>query len=244
MLQIFLSFSTPNISANLSGVGVSLGNSEREIVVATKAPRRIEFDRFKFTLKVSNKSDITLIDDEEELHANTNGQLLSHLVGEVSEVDLDVVMVGSIYDLKASSQKSRSSSTKKNLQHVKEYQVVKISNFFQINGMFKNSRDLLDLSSHLHIVACIWEYCLDVVAISETCRRDYSPSILNCLSGGADFTWVSHPLCGLFGGLLPRYREDTIDVLAISDGDFHIKINIYNKTDNFTWSLVAAYVAT
>jgi hypothetical protein len=234
MLQIFLSFSTPNISANLSGVGVSLGNSEREIVVATKAPRRIEFDRFKFTLKVSSKSDITLIDDEEELHANTNGQLLSHLVGEVSEVDLDVVMVGSIYDLKASSQKSRSSSTKKNLQHVKEYQVVKISNCFQMNGMFKHSSDLLDLSSHLHIVACIWEYCLDVVAISETCRRDYSPSILNCLSGGADFTWVSRLSHDCSGGLLLSVRTNTMDVLAYSGDEFHIKLHIRYRAHNFT----------
>ena len=54
--------------------------------MSTKALRHMEFDRLKFTPKFSSKSDTTLIDDE-EMHANTDGQLLSHLVGEVSEVD-------------------------------------------------------------------------------------------------------------------------------------------------------------
>ena len=32
-----------------------------------------------------------------------------------------------------------------------------------------------------------------------------------------------------------------MDVLAFSDGDFHIKMHIRNKADNFIWSLVAVY---
>jgi hypothetical protein len=32
-----------------------------------------------------------------------------------------------------------------------------------------------------------------------------------------------------------------MDVLASSDGEFHIKLHIRNKADNFTWSLVAVY---
>ena len=34
-----------------------------------------------------------------------------------------------------------------------------------------------------------------------------------------------------------------MDVLAISDEDFHIKFHIHNKADNFVWSLVAVYGA-
>jgi endonuclease/exonuclease/phosphatase family metal-dependent hydrolase len=34
-----------------------------------------------------------------------------------------------------------------------------------------------------------------------------------------------------------------MDVLAHSDGEFHIKLHIRNKADNFTWSLVAVYGA-
>jgi hypothetical protein len=32
-----------------------------------------------------------------------------------------------------------------------------------------------------------------------------------------------------------------MDVLASSDGEYHIKLNIRNKADNFIWSIVAIY---
>ena len=32
-----------------------------------------------------------------------------------------------------------------------------------------------------------------------------------------------------------------MEVLAVSDGDFHIKMHVRNKADNFIWSLVAVY---
>jgi hypothetical protein len=32
-----------------------------------------------------------------------------------------------------------------------------------------------------------------------------------------------------------------MDVLADLDGEFYIKLHIHNKTDNFTWNLVAIY---
>jgi hypothetical protein len=66
----------------------------------------MEYDRFKVAPKVLSKSDTTLLDDE-ELHATVDGQLLKHLVGEVSEVDLDEATLRSVYDLKALGQKSR-----------------------------------------------------------------------------------------------------------------------------------------
>ena len=34
-----------------------------------------------------------------------------------------------------------------------------------------------------------------------------------------------------------------MDVLASSDGEFHIKLHIRNKAGNFTWTLVAVYGA-
>jgi hypothetical protein len=111
----FLSFSTPHSTANLNSVGVSLGNSVNDIHVSTKSLRHIEFDRLKVTPKALSKSDTTLINEDEELHANTDGQLLSHLVGEVSKVDFDEATVGSIYELTALGRKSNSFSTKRNV---------------------------------------------------------------------------------------------------------------------------------
>jgi hypothetical protein len=34
-----------------------------------------------------------------------------------------------------------------------------------------------------------------------------------------------------------------MEVLACSDDDFHVKLHIRNKLDNFTWSLVVVYGA-
>jgi hypothetical protein len=35
-----------------------------------------------------------------------------------------------------------------------------------------------------------------------------------------------------------------MDVMARSSGDYHIKLYIRNRVDNFTWNLVAVYGAT
>jgi hypothetical protein len=112
-----------------------------------------------------------------------------------------------------------------------------------MNGMFRNSRGLRDLAKHSHIADCCKDYNLDFVAISETGKRDYSRSLLNRLSGGLDFEWYSRPPRGRSGGMLVGIRSDTMDVLASSDGEYHIKLTIRNKADNFIWSLVAVYGA-
>jgi hypothetical protein len=47
------------------------------------------------------------------MHTATDGCLLSHLVGKVSEVGMDEAILILVYDLKVSSRKSKSSSSKK-----------------------------------------------------------------------------------------------------------------------------------
>jgi hypothetical protein len=54
----------------------------------------------------------TTYDDDEEEIFTSDGQLLSHLVGEVSDVIMDEASLSSLYELKASSQKSGSCSSK------------------------------------------------------------------------------------------------------------------------------------
>jgi hypothetical protein len=120
----FLNFSTQSISAKLNSVGVSLGSSVGTVNVSANALRHMEFDRLKVTPKVSSKPDISPV-DEDELYSDTDGQLLSHLVGEVSEVGLDEAVLNSVYDLKASSRKSKSSSTKKTARPSKKAKVSK-----------------------------------------------------------------------------------------------------------------------
>jgi hypothetical protein len=99
------------------------------------------------------------------------------------------------------------------------------------------------LTKHLFFADFIREHNLDFLAISETGRRDFTQSFLDRLSYGENFMWHSRPLHGRSRGILLDIRTDTMDVLACSDGDFHVKLHIWNKLDNFTWSLVVVYGA-
>ena len=45
------------------------------------------------------------------------------------------------------------------------------------------------------------------------------------------------------GGILLGVISNSMDVLAVSDEDFHIKFHVRNKAGNFVWSLVAVYGA-
>jgi hypothetical protein len=107
----FTSLSTLVISSKLNVVGIKLGKNDAEVSVSANVLRHMEYDR----LTVSPKPQNFFIDtdlDEEEANATMDGQLLSSLVGVVSEIDLDEAMVGSVYELKATGRKSKSSSVK------------------------------------------------------------------------------------------------------------------------------------
>jgi hypothetical protein len=72
----------------------------------------MEYDRLTVSPKSHNIVDTTDMDDEEGIAA-LDGQLLSILVGVVLEMDFDDSMLGSLYKLKASERKSKSTSRQK-----------------------------------------------------------------------------------------------------------------------------------
>jgi hypothetical protein len=122
----FLSFSTPQVSANLNKVGVSLDSSLHAISVSTKALKHMDFDRLKCTPVIESKSNTTPnMDEDDEAYAISDGQLLTHLVGEVLEVGSDDAMLGSCFELKATERKSRSSNIKKSAWPNKKARVSK-----------------------------------------------------------------------------------------------------------------------
>ena len=88
----------------------------------------MEIDRLKVSPKCSSKASTIQLDDEEE-EATYDGQLLSHLVGEVSEVGLDETGLGSFYDLKASGRKSKSTSAKRTKSHGKRRKFLNLQMF-------------------------------------------------------------------------------------------------------------------
>ena len=109
----FVSFSNTQLSFRIFNVGISLGRNEKDVLVSANALRHMEVDRVRETTNVSSRPSASPL-DEDEATDNVDGQLLSHLVGEVSEVDLDESGLGSIHDLHASGRKSKYSSAKKN----------------------------------------------------------------------------------------------------------------------------------
>ena len=108
----FLSFSPHAINSNLSSVGFKLGSNANQIDISTRVLRHMELDRLTIVPKASTELESTYTDEEEAI-AISDGQLLSHIVGEVSEVDLDEDKLCSLYELKASGRKSKTFSNKK-----------------------------------------------------------------------------------------------------------------------------------
>jgi hypothetical protein len=108
----YLSFSTPDINSKLCSVGVKLGCTKKETIVSSNVLRRMEVDHLTVTPKVLAFSNTTYVDDVEVI-ATTDGQLLSQLIGEVSDVIMDEARMSSLYEMKASAQKFGSCSRKK-----------------------------------------------------------------------------------------------------------------------------------
>jgi hypothetical protein len=106
----FTSFSYARISSNLSSVGVSLGNRSDEILVSANVLRQTELDRLTVVPNGSTRLETTIVDDDEEDDI-LDGQLLSAIIGNISEVDLEHAELSS--DLQASERGSRSSAGKK-----------------------------------------------------------------------------------------------------------------------------------
>ena len=95
-------------------VGVSMEKNNNEINLSVGALKHMEIDRLKVSPKCNNALPNPETEDDDEADAKYDGPLISHLVGEVTEVGLDDARPGSMFcDFAASSRKSKSHSSKK-----------------------------------------------------------------------------------------------------------------------------------
>jgi hypothetical protein len=115
----FISFSDSRISSNLSSLGVSLGNTSDEILVSAKMLRQMELDRLTVVSNISTGPETSVVADDED-DGILDGQILSAIIGNISEVDLEHSELSSVYDLKASTRGSRSSPGKKSRRYCKK----------------------------------------------------------------------------------------------------------------------------
>ena len=108
----FLQLDTSCLESRLVSVGVSLGRNGEEVSVSANALRLLEYDRLTVSPKAQSRSFSPLL-EEEEADTTDDGQLLSHLVGQVTEVNLDESRLESVLDLQASRRRSKGSKKSK-----------------------------------------------------------------------------------------------------------------------------------
>jgi hypothetical protein len=95
-------------------IGVAMGNNLDDVCVSVGALKRMEIDRLKVSLKCLSTPPNPDIKEEDETDATYVGPLMSHLVGEVTEVGLDDARLGSMFcDFTTSLRKSKSHSSEK-----------------------------------------------------------------------------------------------------------------------------------
>ena len=91
-----------------------MGRNDNDINMSVGALKHMEIDRLKVSPKCNSALPNPEIEDEDEADAKYDGPLVSHLVGEVTEVGLDDARPGSMFcDFIASLRKSNSHSSKK-----------------------------------------------------------------------------------------------------------------------------------
>ena len=100
--------------ANLNSIGIYLGSSSKAINVSYNALKRIEVDRVTVQSRIGRvSSDVNPFDLSDEDDPENDSGLLSHLVKDITDVDLDNLDLGTrICDLKVTDRKSKSSSKK------------------------------------------------------------------------------------------------------------------------------------
>jgi exonuclease III len=110
-----------------------------------------------------------------------------------------------------------------------------------MKGIFWNANGFRDPAKHRFVSDLTKQHNLSFIAISETCRRDFTDPFLKNLSAGKNFLWHVKEPNGRSGGILMGIDLQVFDIGAIEDGDFFVKFHLITKGDNFKWALVCVY---
>jgi hypothetical protein len=114
----FISFSDSRIHSSLGRVGISMCRYVDKISISANVLRHLERDRLTDVPKVSTGIETPIL-EEDEADVISDGQILTALVGSISEVDLEQSELSSLYDLKASGRSSKSSAGKSSRRNAK-----------------------------------------------------------------------------------------------------------------------------
>lgn len=110
-----------------------------------------------------------------------------------------------------------------------------------MTSLFWNVRGLNDPNKVSHVATTIKAIKPDIIALSETKKMDFSPTLLNTLVGPANFSWNFLPDNNTAGGILLGINDDAFDTLVWSINSFSATCSLRDKKDNFEWLVVAVY---
>ena len=84
---------------------------------------------------------------------------------------------------------------------------------------------------------------IDIIAIHETMRTDFSLPELECLSPHL-FAWHWLPSSGTTrhsGGILLGVKDATFEVGGMDQGEFFVSMEIFERALNFKWEVIIVY---
>ena len=110
-----------------------------------------------------------------------------------------------------------------------------------MKGIFWNANGFRGPAKHRFVSDITKQYKLCFIAISETCRKDFTDPFLKNMCAGKNFLWHVKESNGSSGGILMGIDIRVFDIGAIEEGDFFVKFHLNNKVDNFKWALVCVY---
>jgi len=82
---------------------------------------------------------------------------------------------------------------------------------------------------------------LDIVALQETIKQDFTDSELKELSGNREFAWLWVPARGHSGGILTGVRVDDLELENSHMGSFFLAVLIRNRSSNFRFWVLNIY---
>ncbi|KAI4983888.1 hypothetical protein ZWY2020_025754 [Hordeum vulgare] len=89
----------------------------------------------------------------------------------------------------------------------------------------------------------MWDKAIDIIAISETMRTDFSLPELERLSRHL-FAWHWLPSSGVgvhSGGILLGVKDTTFEVEYKDQGEFFLSMEVWERDVNFKWEVIVVY---
>jgi hypothetical protein len=97
------------------------------------------------------------------------------------------------------------------------------------------------LTNHGYLPEMVKEEQINIIALFETGKDEFSDKTLKNLRGSQEFIWHSKAPEGRSGGILLGADLDVFDIGAIDEGDFYVKLMLRDKSDGFKYVLYGVY---